>query len=57
MKISEIQIGHNFNHPKWGGGMVTDRTARTIRAVFSNGNKSNATNRSKEGNFYPSDFS
>lgn len=57
MKISEVQIGHKFNHPKWGEGIVTNRTAKTISAVFTNGNRSKVTYRSKEGNFSPFDFS
>lgn len=56
MKISEVQIGHRFNHHRYGEGMITNRTAKTLTAVFTNGNKCKVTYRQKDGDFSPFDF-
>lgn len=56
MKISEVPIGHKFNHHRYGEGMIINKTDRTISAVFENGNKCKVTYRQKDCDFSPFDF-
>jgi len=56
MKISEVQIGMKLNHPRYGEGMVTNRTARTVSATFSNGMRCKVTYKTSDTNFFVTDF-
>lgn len=55
-KISEIEIGHVFNSPRNGEGMITAKTKRTLKATFRNGNTVKNTYRTADAYFYGSDF-
>jgi len=54
--IQEIQIGHTFESPKNGKGMITGKTRRTLTATFENGNTVKLTYRHNDSYFYSTEF-
>lgn len=54
--IKDIQIGHTFQHHKYGKGMVSGKTQRTITATFENGMTVKNTYKYADAYFYGSDF-
>lgn len=54
--IKEIQIGHTFESPRNGKGMITAKTKRTLTATFENGNIVKNTYRYSDAYFYGSEF-
>lgn len=54
--IQDVKVGLSLNHPKYGKGMVTKKTARTITAVFENGTTVKNTYKTKDARFWPTDF-
>jgi hypothetical protein len=54
--IQKIQIGHTFETPKNGKGMITGKTKRTLTATFENGNVVKNTYKYSDAYFYGSEF-
>lgn len=54
--IKDVQIGDKINSPRNGEGMISDKTKRTLTAVFTNGNTVKLTYKTSDAYFYGSDF-
>ena len=54
--IADIGVGHTFESPKNGPGMVTKKTARTVTALFENGNEVKITYKHSDAYFWGTDF-
>lgn len=55
-KIHEVQIGEKINHHKYGEGVITGKTKRTITATFVSGITVKNTYRYADAYFYASEF-
>ncbi len=54
--IQDVHVGDKINHHRNGEGMITDKTKRTITAVFENGVTTKLTYKTNDAYFYVSDF-
>ncbi|WP_445458413.1 hypothetical protein [Flavobacterium sp. HNIBRBA15423] len=55
MKVSEVPIGHRFNHGIKGEGVIIKKTKRTLTAKFDK-STTKVTYRYSDAYFSPSDF-
>jgi hypothetical protein len=54
--IKDVRVGREVNSPKNGKGMITEKTKRTVKVTFQNGNTVKNTYRHSDAYFYESDF-